>query len=68
MSLKHPTLRKLANRGLTPIRYHTPPPHSEARHGWIVSHLPRGGMIIQLVGADRPKRLTIAETRYVKPL
>lgn len=63
--MKHPTTRKLRNKGLTIIRYRTPPPHAESRHGWIVENKPRGGMIVQLVGDDRRKHLTIAETRYV---
>lgn len=66
--MKHPTLRKLRNRGLVAIRYRTPPPHSEARHGWIVEERPRGGLVIQLVGEERHRRLTLAESQYVRRL
>ena len=64
--MRNPTLRKLRNRNLIPIRYRMPDPYNEARHGWIIEELPRGGLIIQLVGEDRKRRLSLDETKYVK--
>lgn len=68
MKIKNPTLRKLRNRGLVAIRYHKPPPHSEVKHGWIIQERPRGGLVIQLVGEDRIRRIPPAEVRYVTRL
>lgn len=67
-TIKNPTLRKLRNRGLTPIRYHTPPPRSEVKAGWIVRERPRGGLVIRLVGEDRQRTLPPAEVRYITRL
>lgn len=64
--LKHPTLRKLRNRGLVAIRYWTPEPHSAVHHGWLLEEKPRGGLVIQLVGEDRVRRLKPEEARFVK--
>ena len=58
--MKAPTLRKLRNRGLTPVRYRAP---EGVRHGWILEERPRGGMTIRLVGEDRNTRLTADEAR-----
>lgn len=66
--MKHPTLRKLRNRNLIAVRYHTPPPHSQVQHGWIIEQGSRGSMIVRLVGEDRNRRLSCDEARYVKPL
>lgn len=68
MKIRQPTLRKLRNRGLVAIRYWTPPPHAEVKHGWIVQERPRGGLVVQLVGEDRVRRLPPAEARYVTRL
>lgn len=66
--MKTPTLRKLHNRDLTPIRYHTDDSHSAVRHGWIVEQGERGTMTIRLVGEDRNRRLSRAEARHVEIL
>lgn len=63
--MRHPTLRKLRNRNLEPIRYHD---RDEVRHGYIVERLPRGGLVIRLVGEDRNRRVSIKEARYVTTL
>ena len=63
--LHNPTLRKLKNRGLTPIRYHSP---DGFYHGWVVERMPRGGMRLQLVGQDRITKLTADEAKYVTEL
>lgn len=68
MKIRHPTLRKLRNRGLVAIRYHLPPPRSEVKAGWIVKERPRGGLVIQLVGEDRIRRIPPAELRYITRL
>jgi hypothetical protein len=60
------TLRKLRKRGLVAIRYHSPPPHSEFRHGWIVEEGARGTLRVQLVGEDRVRRLSADEARFVR--
>lgn len=66
--MKRPTMRKLKNRGLVAIRYRTPPPRQEVRHGWILEVRPRGGLVVQLVGEERKRRLTAAEAQYVTRL
>jgi hypothetical protein len=63
--MKHPTLRKLRNRGLTPIRYHN---GQQYVHGWIIEHGARGTMRVQIVGEERARRLSREEARYVKQL
>jgi hypothetical protein len=68
VNIKHPTLRKLRNRGLVAIRYRTPPPRAEARHGWIIEERPRGGLVIQLAGEERVRRLSAAEAQFVTRL
>ena len=64
--MKNPTLRKLRNRNLAAIRYHS---KDEVRHGWIVQERPRGGLIIQLVGDERPTRISADEAaKYITRL
>ena len=63
MNIKNPTLRKLRNKGLVPIRYHD---GSGNRHGWIVKEGQRGTMTVRLVGDERNRKLSGAETRYVQ--
>ena len=63
MGIKEPTLRKLRNRGLTPIRYHD---GEQNRHGWIIQEGQRGTMTVRLIGNDRNTRLSRNETRYVQ--
>lgn len=65
MHVKNPTMRKLRNRGLTPIRYHD---GEQWRHGWIVKSGQRGTMTVRLIGNERNTRLSHNETRYVKVL
>lgn len=67
-AMKHPTLRKLRNRGLTPIRYYTPLPHAQFKHGWIVKRGARGALTIRLVGEDRNRKLSVEESATVRPL
>jgi len=62
---KNPTLRKLRNRGLIPIRYHD---GEQNRHGWIVEERQRGAMTVRLIGDERNRRLTSNEARYVVTL
>ena len=71
--MKNPTLRKLRNRGLTPIRYTLDPSGRDAgprlvRHGYIVRELPRGSLVVRLIGDERNRRLSPAERRYVEVL
>lgn len=61
--MKNPTLRKLRKRGLTPIRYRSP---LQVRHGYIVRELPRGSLVVRLIGDDRNRRLSSDEARYVE--
>jgi hypothetical protein len=46
--MRHPTIRKIRNRGWTPIRYWD---GDQYRHGWIEERKPRGGMVIKLINA-----------------
>lgn len=46
--MRHPTIRKIRNRGLTPIRYWN---GDRYQHGWITERKPRGGLTIMLINA-----------------
>ena len=63
MTIKNPTMRKLRNRGLQPIRYHN---GQQWKHGFIVEEGQRGTMTVRLIGEDRNRKLSVAETRYVE--
>ncbi len=64
--MRHPTIRKIRNRGWTPIRYWDGDAY---RHGWIEVRKPRGGMVIKLINAEgippTKRNLTIAEASNV---
>lgn len=62
--LRNPTMRKLRNRGLTPIRYRTPGRHECVRHGWIEREDERE-LVIRLVGDDRNRILRGRERAMV---
>lgn len=64
--MKNPTLRKLKNRGLTPIRYQFPNSSGGGFYcGWIVEERTRGALTIRLVCEDRNRRLSAEDARYV---
>ena len=65
MTIKNPTMRKLLNRGLQPIRYHN---GQQWMNGYIVSRDSRGTMTVRLIGENRNRKLSAAEARYVKEL
>lgn len=62
MRIKKPTLRKLRNRGLEPIRYHDA---TQYRHGWIVKRHRNGSMTVRLVGDDRNRKVKPEEVKYI---
>ena len=59
--MRHPTIRKIRNRGWTPIRYWD---GDQYKHGWIEERKPRGGMVIRLINAEGqpPIRRKLAAT------
>ena len=63
--IKEPTIRKVRNRGYTPIRYHD---GEQYRHGWIVEERKRGALTVRLVGDERNRRLSASDARYVTAL
>lgn len=70
--IRKPTLRKVRNRGLVPIRYHMYDKRgkeitSEFRHGWIESD-DGEVMRIRLIGEDRVRRITGRDRAYVRAL
>jgi len=65
--VKNPTIRKLRNRGLVPIRYQFPSAAGFA-YGWIVAEGARGTLTIRLVCEERNRRLNRKDARYVRRL
>ena len=63
--MKNPTMRKLKNRNLTPIRYNN---GQQYKHGWIVKHRTRGALTVRLVGEERNRNLPASEARYVQAI
>lgn len=49
MNIKNPTLRKIRNAGLTPVRYRD---ESSVRHGWVVRE-ETGATVLRLIGDER---------------
>lgn len=62
--MRWPTLRKVRNRGWTPIRYHT---DDCVRTGWLIEEQPKA-MLVHLVGDEGNKWIRGEERRYVRPL
>ena len=60
-AIRNPTVRKVRNRGYTPIRYRTA---NGCHTGWII-HQTRTKLIIRLVGEERNRRVDIGERRYM---
>jgi hypothetical protein len=64
--MRNPTIRKVLNRGWTPIRYWD---GDQYRHGWIEEQRPRGGLVIRLINAmgepPTKRKLTVEEARDV---
>ena len=58
------TLRKLRNRGLEPVRYHS---EDEFRHGWLVE-VAAGFTRVQLIGEERVRKIHGTDRRYIRPL
>ena len=62
-SIKNPTIRKVRNRGFTPVRYH----HESGFHnGWIYKQTPTY-MFARFPALGR-KKLSKAEMRFVRYL
>lgn len=68
MKAERLTMASMRERGLVVIRYHAPPPRSDVRHGWIVEERENGGLVVQLVGDDRPQAIEAGELRFVTRL
>ena len=61
--IKHPTKRKVRNRGFTPVRYHH---ESGVHNGWIYKQTPT--YTFARFPALGRKKLSKAEMRFVKEL
>lgn len=71
--MKNPTLRKIRNRGLTPIRYRARlgsgvTTRDEVRHGWLTGEETRTKVQIHLIGEDGNRWIRKEEMHYVTVL
>lgn len=64
MRIKDPTIRKLRNRGLTPLRYQT---NGGFYHGWIEKR-GRKKLRFYCIAMRRAITLPLAEERYMKEI
>ena len=66
-AIKNPTIRKIRNRGWTPIRYQLPD-NSGLRWGWQMGENSKGRIHIRLVGEERSRWLHPEEGRFITEL
>ena len=70
---KRPTIRKIRNRGLTPIRYHARlgsgvTTREEYRTGWLTGQETRTKVQVHLIGEEGYRWIAKSEMRYVEVL
>lgn len=71
--IKDPTLRKIRNRGYTPVRYYASlgageSHREEYRHGWLTGEETRAKVQIRLIGEDGNRWIRKEEMRHVTVL
>lgn len=62
--IKDPTIRKVRNRNMRPIRYRT---EDDVRHGWIVEETDKY-VRVRFPGEDRSRKLPLSEWRFITEL
>ena len=64
--IKNPTVRKILNRGFTPIACRIE--NEGTRYGWLIERTRNGGAIVRFPGDQKARRLTAAEAAFIQPL